>query len=135
MSLTIPGPTRRGPAQPVLYLMVGLPGAGRTTRAKVIEAEQDALRLTLDEWILALYGNDLDRSQRDAVHVPVEALQWQIAQRVLSLGRNVVLDWGFWAHEERMLYRTQAEELGARVEFVFLSADIDELWSRISQRG
>jgi len=120
--------------QPTLYLMVGLPGAGKTTRAKEIEAAHAALRLTPDEWIVALYGHDLDRTRRDAVRDPVEAVQWLVAKRALSLGCNVVLDWGFWSHAERVAYQRQAEGLGARVEVVFLAAGIDELWSRISRR-
>jgi predicted kinase len=115
-------------------MMVGLPGSGKTTRARGIEFEHSALRLTPDEWILALYGHDLDRPHRDAVRDPIEALQWQVAKRALSLGCNVVLDWGFWSHAERTRYRKEAEALGALVKVVFLDATIDDVWSRISQR-
>ncbi len=124
-------PTR---TPPTLFLMVGLPGSGKTTYAKEIETKHTALRLTPDEWIVALYGNDLDRILRDAVRDPVEALQWSVAARALSLGCNVVLDWGFWSDAERRTYRQEAEGLGARVEVVFLDAGIEELWSRISRR-
>ena len=133
--------TERGPTnerhrheQATLYMMVGLPGSGKTARAREIEAEHIALRLTPDEWILALYGDDLDRPQRDAVRDRVEALQWQVARRALAVGCNVILDWGFWSQAERTEYRRQAEALGARVRVVFLDAATDELWSRISQR-
>ena len=117
-----------------LYMMVGLPGSGKTTRAKEIESAYSALRLTPDEWILALYGHDLDRPHRDAVRDRVEAIQWQVARRALALGCNVVLDWGFWSHAERAEYRQRAEALGARVSVVYLDATTDELWSRIAQR-
>ncbi len=122
--------------QPVatLYLMVGLPGAGKTARAKELEVRPGALRLTPDEWILTLFGTDLDRAARDAAREPVESLQWKLARRVLALGCNVVLDWGFWSRAERMRCRAQAEALGARVEIVFLNAHADELWARISGR-
>ncbi|HEX5502040.1 MAG TPA: ATP-binding protein [Thermomicrobiales bacterium] len=129
-----PGDERRDRERPTLYLMVGLPGAGKTTRAQEIEAEHAALRLTPDEWILALYGPDLDRPERDAVRDPVEALQWQVAQRALALGCNIVLDWGFWSRAERVAYRARAAALGARTRVVFLDATIDELWSRIARR-
>jgi len=118
-----------------LYLLVGLPGAGKTTRAKEIEVAHAALRLTPDEWILALYGDDLDRPRRDAVRDPVEALQWQLAQRALVLGCNVVLDWGFWGRAERDAYRARAEALGARVRTIALDAEIEELWARITRRA
>lgn len=125
-------PTR---GRPTLYLMVGLPGAGKTTRAREIEADHAALRLTPDEWILALYGADLDRPQRDAVRDPVEALQWRVAERALALGCNVVLDWGFWSRAERAEYRARAAALGADARVVFLDAPLDALWARIVRRA
>ena len=115
-------------------MIVGLPGSGKTTQAKEIESEQKALRFTPDEWITALYGNDVDRPHRDAVRDPVELFQWQVAKRALTLGCNVVLDLGFWAREERTKYRKEAETLGAQVKIIFLDAAIEELWSRISAR-
>ena len=39
-----------------LILMVGLPFSGKTTRAKALERELGALRLTPDEWHLKLFG-------------------------------------------------------------------------------
>lgn len=121
--------------RPTLYLMVGLPGSGKSTRARAIEAEHAALRLTPDDWILALYGPDLDRARRDGVRDPIEALQWQVAQRALALGCNVALDWGFWSRAERSMYRARAEALGARTCIVFLDAPIDQLWARIARRA
>jgi hypothetical protein len=41
-----------------LYLVVGLPGAGKTTRARELEATLPALRLTPDEWQWALFPDD-----------------------------------------------------------------------------
>ena len=40
--------------QATLFLMVGLPGSGKTTRAKELERETGAIRFTPDEWHLFL---------------------------------------------------------------------------------
>ena len=43
-------------AQVVLFLVVGLPAAGKTTRAREIERDHRALRLSPDEWMIPLFG-------------------------------------------------------------------------------
>src|SRR5262249_39568873 len=51
-----------------LHLMVGLPCSGKTTLAKQLEHERSALRLTPDEWQVALFGQDAEEPEHDARH-------------------------------------------------------------------
>ena len=53
--------------QPTLFLTVGLPGTGKTTAARRIEVEHEALRLTKDEWMKALYGRENPASASDVI--------------------------------------------------------------------
>jgi predicted kinase len=118
-----------------LFLICGLPGAGKTTLAKQLEQEKQALRLCPDEWIAPLLKDASDHAELDRLRSPVETLQWEVAKRVLSLGVNVILENGFWSREERSSYRLQAEALGAKVELRFLEVSRDELWARLSKRN
>jgi predicted kinase len=118
-----------------LYLMVGLPCSGKTTKAKELEYELFALRLTPDEWQVNLFGHDTLDPEHDKRHSLIEALLWQIAGRALSLGTNIILDFGFWAKEERDDYRSRARKLGARSEIVFMDVDEDELMKRVRIRN
>ena len=45
--------------RPTLYVMVGLPAAGKTTLARQIEIEHGALRFTPDEWMIPLFGESM----------------------------------------------------------------------------
>ena len=94
-----------------LHLMVGLPCSGKTTEARRLERELGALRLTPDEWQTALFGDDAFEPEHDARHSTVERLLWNIARRALELGVDVILDYGFWAREERDALRAQARAL------------------------
>lgn len=122
------------PMKPTLYMIVGLPGSGKTTRAKEIEAEHKALRLCPDEWIVKLHGYDLKRQHTDALRHPIEQLQWEVAKSALVSGTNVVLEWGFWSKSERGKYRNEVEKMGVSSQIVFMDVGIEELWSRISSR-
>lgn len=118
-----------------LHLMVGLPCSGKTTLAKKLEREQFALRLTVDEWHIHLFGQDAEELEHDARHSLIEMLLWNIASRALELGMNVILDFGFWARVEREDYRSRAKELGASSEVHFLDVPADELMRRLTARN
>ena len=59
------GPTvTRDPRGATLVLMVGLPAAGKTTRARELAAAHRALRLTPDHWVIPLFGDPLADGKR-----------------------------------------------------------------------
>lgn len=118
-----------------LHLMVGLPCSGKTTRAKKLEAELGALRLTPDEWHRFLYGQDATHPDHDERHEKIEALQWEVAASALSLGLDVILDFGLWAKAERQDFRQRAAALGAETEIHFLDVPFDTLLERLEARN
>lgn len=120
--------------KPILFLTVGLPGAGKTTKAKELEAKYDAIRFTPDEWILDIYGQGLTIEQRDSLRTPVEDALWVLATSAIKIGRNVVVDYGLWAIEERTKFRESAEAAGAKASIVYCHEPFDVLWERVSNR-
>jgi predicted kinase len=48
-----------------LYLLTGLPGTGKTTRAEELEHDHHAVRLTPDEWMIPLFGDSDPNGRRD----------------------------------------------------------------------
>lgn len=52
---------------PKLYVMVGLPAAGKTTLARRIEIEYRALRFTPDEWMIPLFGESMANGKRNVL--------------------------------------------------------------------
>ncbi len=128
MTDTGPAPRAR---RATLFVMVGLPASGKTTLAKELERRHDALRLTKDDWMMALFGWGDFEDKREVV----EALLWGMGARALQLGVDVVLDYGLWARVEREEYRARAEALGARVDFRFLDVPEEELFRRMAARN
>ena len=116
--------------QPTLFLTVGLPGTGKTTAARRIESEQQALRLTKDEWVKALYGHENPPSAQDVI----EGRLIEIGLRALELGNNVVIDYGLWGRDERSALRQAAEDLGAVVQMHYFEIDAAEQRRRLARR-
>ena len=116
--------------RPTLYLTVGLPGTGKTTEARRIEVEHNALRLTKDEWVKALYGPANPPAATDVI----EGRLVEIGLRALELGVDVVLDFGLWSRDERSALRQAAVDRGAAVELRYLTLPPAEQRGRLDRR-
>jgi predicted kinase len=118
----------------ILFLTCGLPASGKTTLAKRLEREHSALRLTADEWLSEIHPS-LPSDELDEFRPVVERIQLRVAERLFTLGCNVVLDWGLYSREERDQYRTLARDLDAGVVLCVVNLPVDEIRNRISRRN
>lgn len=116
--------------RPTLFLTVGLPCTGKTTTARQIEVEENALRLTKDEWVKALYGDENPPSAGDVI----EGRLIEIGLRALELGSNVVVDFGLWSRDERAALRHAAADRGATVELRYFELAPAEQRRRLERR-
>ena len=116
--------------RPTLFLTVGLPGVGKTTRAKELAAAHQVLRLTPDEWMAPLFG----RSDVDGRRDILEGRMIWVAREVLVSGSGVILDFGCWSAEERYAIRVIAESVGADYSLEYVHAPEPERRRRATQR-
>lgn len=113
-----------------LVVVSGLPGSGKTTVAKKLQAERQGVRFCPDEWMIALGANLWDADLR----ARVESLQWSLALDVLRAGGTAIIEWGTWGRDERERLRADAAAVGARTELLYLDVPVDVLWARIEER-
>lgn len=126
-------------AMGTVYLICGQQGAGKTTRAIRLASERCAVRFSLDDWIMGLFGSDapepmqgqwwIDRAERCSVQI------WRLCQRLLELGTDVVLDFGFTDRVHRRRFRELAAGAGARVELHVVTADVALRRARVQARN
>ncbi|MCI2237987.1 ATP-binding protein [Kineococcus sp. TRM81007] len=110
--------------------MVGLPGAGKTVRARQLEQQQQALRLTPDEWMIPLFGEPDAGGKRDVLE---GRLLWTALQ-VAGGGLDVVVDFGLWGRDERSALRWLFTAAGADCRIEYLPLDVETQLTRIRQR-
>lgn len=114
-----------------LFVLCGLPGSGKTTRAIELEHRFGATRLSADD-VLSAAGTDL---WDELARTRIESVQRALAERLLRLGTNVVVEWGSWSRAERDELRAAARRAGALAHLEFLDAPLDVLWERVRSRA
>ena len=114
-----------------MFVMVGLPASGKTGRARELASAWSALRLTPDEWMIPLFGQDQPAGRRNVLE---GRLIW-LALSALRIGVSVVLDFGVWGKDERSALRALAASVGATSKLVYLQVDEEEQWRRVQARS
>ena len=118
-------------SKPTLTLFCGLPGSGKTTLAKKLEAEGRGIRICTDEWQEYL---DVDHSN-EAFHEKLQVRLCELALELLQSGQDVILEDGLWQRSERSQKLADAKRCGARAEMHFFDLPINEVWHRLSHRN
>jgi predicted kinase len=121
---------------PTAFLIYGQIGAGKTTVARKLEEERQAVRFTSDEWVTTLYGAE-EGSVPDFEKAlgRVESVIEPLWMRCLRVGVDVVLDLGFWSRAKRDHVRQAVVSSGGTVELLSVVTDVDVAWHRVEQRN
>jgi len=106
-----------------LTLFAGKMGAGKSTHSQRVAEQTNAVLISEDEWLGALYPNQIT-SLNDYIRLS-NVLKPQIkslAQQILQTGSNVVLDYPANTVAQRTWLQTVFAEVGAPHELIYLEA-------------
>ncbi len=98
-----------------VHLIHGFVGAGKRTYARELERNLGAVRFTHDEWMVRLHGPAVPQELFGEYAQPATELICDIAERLLELDRDVILDLGFWTRASRDEAWARARAGGADV--------------------
>jgi predicted kinase len=121
-------------AKPVVYVICGFIGAGKTTFAKKLEAKTGAVRITKDEWLIRLIGNDPTIDGFEEYDSKICGLSRDVAFQLVEKGIDVIIDEGFWAREQRVELGRRIEAAGAEEVLYYLDTPIETIRERVVAR-
>lgn len=112
----------------------GFVGVGKTTFAKKLEQDTNAIRFSPDEWMVDLFGQNPSAERFQEYFEKIEKVIWKIVRRCISVGADVILDFGFWTQAERDHCRDFARQAGAEVVIYSLHCPENVLRTRVAKR-
>lgn len=117
---------------PMVTLLCGPAGAGKTTYARTLERD-GAVRLSMDEAVWA-DGWGSDEPPQERLDQLYAGLQEELL-RAVATGSDVVVDLSLAARPVRDEWRLLCQRAGADCELLVLTAPFDVLWERVERRN
>ena len=121
--------------KPIVYLMCGFIGAGKTTFAKKLEEKTGAVRITKDEWSIRFIGNDPTIDGYAEWDTKIIELSRDVAFQLAEKGIDVIMDEGFWEKETRAEMKRRIEAIGAKEVLYYLDTPIETIRERVVGRN
>jgi carboxylesterase len=118
-----------------VHLFCGLATAGKTTLAKELEQSHNAIRFTLDAWMIDLTDATIFDDEYGVLVEKLKERIWKTAVSILKQGTDVILDWSLWNPERRQKWISRINELGAEYTLYYLNLPIEELRRRMQARN
>ncbi len=121
--------------KPIVYMICGFIGAGKTTFAKKLEAETGAIRITKDEWLIKLFGHSPLIDKFEEYDEKICELSNDIAFQFIERGIDVIIDDGFWVRSQREEMKKRIEGLGAKAVLYYVKCPMGIMKDRVVGRN
>ncbi|WP_261833872.1 AAA family ATPase [Vibrio ishigakensis] len=118
-----------------IYFICGFIGSGKTTYSKELAKSKSAFRFSMDEWMIPLYGEHMEREVFDQRLATLQGLFKDSALQLLKLNVPVIFDFGFWSKAERESIMDWAHEVGADAEIHYLDVPFEVCKQRATNRN
>ena len=121
------------------HIVFGPQGAGKTTYSRKLADSRNAVRFSIDEWMIELFGPDLPKSMSLSWVMPrvqrCETRIWSVASQIGRVGGSVVLDLGFMRIDDRQRFAALAKESGMTSQLHFVDAPHPTRRTRVMARN
>lgn len=119
------------PQKPLLILLYGFPGSGKTFFARQLCEQLVAAHLQADRIRAELFENPTYAKQENHI---VASLMAYMASEFLSAGVSVVYDANTMRIAQRRALRNMAHKAGAESQLVWLQIDQESAFTRVAKR-
>lgn len=117
--------------KPILYIIQGLIGSGKSTFSRKLASEINAIHLNPDEWVINLYSKDEYMKNYDEYFDKTICLLWNKTREYLLSGKDVIFDMGFWYKKDRNFAKMLALECNANLIHYYLNVPDSIIKERI----
>ena len=119
---------------PIVYIVHGFVGSGKTTFARKLETETGAIRFTPDEWMIALYGDNPPAEMFGVYFKRIQDFIWLQIEKTIKAGADVILENVLWTRIDRDDAMAKIRSFGAEPRLYVLQTPFEICRERVLKR-
>ncbi len=119
--------------KPILYLMLGYPGAGKTTVSEKIAGLTGAVHVNSDQFRLHMFKEPLGISEIQ--HEKMYEMLDYMTLKILKSGKSVIYDANLNRYAHRKEKYDIAKKVGAEVKLIWVQTDVEIARKRATQEA
>jgi len=121
--------------QATLYFFCGKMGAGKSTQAKKLAAENNAVLISEDEWLSTLYPQQINTFDDYLLYsARLKPLLFSHVASILQSGSHVVMDFPGNTSKQRKWFAELASFANSKSELVYLQVSDEICLAQIARR-
>lgn len=121
--------------KPIIYMLCGLPGSGKTTYSLELQRKTGFKRFSLDEEYFKIVGNKQQKERDFRLEKQIDSKLKEKIARLIKNGESLILDYCPWQKKQREKDRKFIESHGGIRNLVYFSVSLDELKHRTKRRN
>ena len=122
-----------------VILICGLVGAGTSTYARDLALSNEAIRFSIDEWMVTLFQADWpdDLTYEWAMErvARAEDQMWKMVIQLMEIDTPVILDLGLLKKDHRQKFYDLAAAQNYQIETHLVEAGMEVRWERVQKRN
>ncbi len=118
----------------ILYATHGYTGSGKSTFARKFCSENNITRLSHDEMMIDLYGNNPRQEHFQEYAQHIDALLEKKATELLNQNKDVFLDIGLFKKSERDFWKKIAKKYNATFTIFYVKCSSEVAFARTLER-
>jgi|JI10StandDraft_1071094.scaffolds.fasta_scaffold104678_1 predicted kinase len=122
-------------SKPILRIVQGFIGSGKTTYSKLLSEKTGSIRLNADEYCEDTFSKEeLEQDWNNCFSKAISDL-YILAENYLESGQSVILDFGFWDKKSRDYARNLAMKVGVDFQHIYLDTPDNIIIGRLKGRS
>lgn len=119
---------------PTVHFLCGYMGFGKSTIARKLALQYNAVILNDDEFMREFLGRNPPEKEFRAFNAKVVEFTWKMGERIVSVGTSVIFDRGFWSKQSRKEAVERASRFCDSLLFHQIECDMETAKKRVLNR-